>query len=135
MSTTTQQLAPQVTVTAGALGTYTFRVDGRDVVTVSAMLSGRQWRCSPDHQHGRHGGCSWVPLGEHLDGCGWVATGSEWHVYLSRALGGGRYFGNLPEALDAARGMAEQYTRCSRPVAARLCRLVKRHDGPCVPWA
>lgn len=129
----TVQEAPTVSVVGpSAFGTYRLLVDGEAVVTVQSH-GGKLWRCDPGHQHGMLGG-AWGPVGEHLVGCGWVQAGAEWHVYLSRALGTGRFYGSLPRALQEARRMAEGYTRCSRPVACRLCRLPKRHEGACVPW-
>lgn len=133
-ATATATTPPLVSCTGpDPFGYRRFHVDGREVVTVAEH--GQMWRCDPAHQHGPMGGCSWVPIGEHLDGCGWVASGAEWHVYLTRSHGGGSYHRSLPDALVAAARLADGYTRCSRPVATRLCRLVKRHDGPCLPWS
>jgi hypothetical protein len=61
--------------------------------------------------------------------------GDQWHTYLTRSLGSGRFYSDHTDAMTGARRMAAGFTRCSLPVACRLCRLPKRHDGPCVPWA
>lgn len=80
-----------------AFGSYHYRVDGQEVVSVQRQ-------------------------------------GSQWHVYLTRALGTGRWLNSLDRAMAEAQRMAQGYTRCNKPVACRLCRLAKRHDGPCIPW-
>lgn len=133
--TQTLQGPPVVTETGpDAFGFYRLHVDGQEVVTVGSVMTGRLWKCSPEHRHGRMGGCSWVPLGEHVDGCGWVMSSAEWNVRPTRVLGTGHYIKSLPAAMEKARELAQNYTSCSLPVRARLCRLVKRHDGPCLPW-
>jgi hypothetical protein len=109
-------------------------VDGREVSRVSAG-DARAWRCSPNHPHGPFGGMSWTHLGDHVDGCGWVAVKTEWAVYLSGSHSGPHYHQNIDDAFAAAERIAESARLCSRPVSARLCRLLKRHDGPCVPWS
>lgn len=76
----------------------------------------------------------------HVDGAPVVAVApyldGGWTVRLTAAgLGTGRWYRDEPAALVEAARLAEGYTLCRRHVAARLCRLVKRHDGPCLPWS
>jgi hypothetical protein len=125
--------APVVTVSEpDAFGTHRFVVDGAEVVTVQ-HTGGKLWRCDPAHRS-EWRGVSERKVGEHLEGCGWVASSAEWHVYLTRALGTGRWYRSLPKALASGRQLAQGYTLCRKPVACRLCRLPKRHEGACVPW-
>lgn len=58
----------------------------------------------------------------------------EWSVYLARSWGSGRYFRDEAQALVEARQLAARFTLCRLPVACRLCRLPRRHVGPCQPW-
>lgn len=125
--------APQVTSTGpDAFGYRRFYVDGSEVVTIAE--DGRLWRCHPDHRS-EWRGVSERKIGDHIDGCGYIASGAQFHVYLTRALGTGHYCKSLPAALETAQRLAEGYTRCSKPVACRLCKLPKRHNGPCEPWS
>jgi hypothetical protein len=108
-------------------------VDGKPVTTVRAG-DGRFWRCSPDHRMEWRGVME-IPIGEHVAGCGWVACETDWAVYLDGYNGGPRYYRNLGQAYAEAERHVASARRCSLPIRARLCRLLKRHDGPCIPWA
>jgi hypothetical protein len=116
--------------------TWTHRryyVDERLVVTIRHG-DNRVFRCSPDHRR-EWRGVTEIPVGEHLDGCGWHDLAPTWDVYLAGYGGSPRYCRTPEAAYAEADRMAESARRCRQPVAARLCRLYARHDGPCLPWS
>ena len=133
-STTTLPDVPAVTVeTVDDAWTHRrYYVDGRLVATIRHGES-RVWHCSPAHPH-EWRGVTGIPIGEHVDGCGWHAVPATWDVYLAGYNGSPRYCRTAEAAYAEADRHVASARRCSLPVAARLCRLLKRHDGPCVPW-
>ena len=78
-------------------------------------------------------GASFTTVGEHVAGCGWVACRRGWAVYQARSWTA-HYYRNLAHAYAEAERLLESHRRCSLPVRAWFCRLLKRHEGPSVPW-
>ena len=84
--------------------TWTHRryyVDAREVVTIR-QAEGHVHHCDDAHPWG-HIGASFTRVGEHVEGCGRVATTAQWPVYLTQVhQTGPRYAKSLPDAYRIA---------------------------------
>ncbi len=95
------------------LGYRRVHLPGRSV-KASVGVDARLWKCDPAHPHGPFGGCTWVPLGDHLPECGYVASRAQFSVNLYGPGAGPaatRYYDTLPAALTAAAARVTDWNR------------------------
>lgn len=99
------------TITHSAPNPFTQRryyVDGVEVVTIHRELASR-FVCSPNHRGEWRGG-SELKIGEHIEGCGRVATRAEWAIYLTKMhRSGAHYASNVNDAYATAERLITRY--------------------------
>jgi hypothetical protein len=108
-SATTTAPAKQITCSwPDAFTQRRYYVDGVEVVTIHRE-SASVWVCSPNHRS-EWRGASELKVGEHVDGCGRVATRAEWAIYLTRVhTTGARYAHNVNDAYAIAEDLINRY--------------------------